>query len=180
LTSLSNIDRLCAIFQTLYPNLWFSEQDQASLPQTNLPGTQVLFNDDGTWSIPASSHVNTQTPLAPFHNGSLDNPAPNQYTFTSDNVRQPMDYKYTYPELQPWKWPNDEAYFASIRTALGTLYGSFADRAVKVQPRAQLAAIAPTAIAPTAQQQAIQSQPPAQVGSRVTHDDYIVNVLYDK
>ena len=86
-----------------------------------------------------------------------------------------MDYKYTYPELQPWKWPNDEAYFASIRTALGTLYGSFADRAVKVQPRAQLAAIAPTAIAPTAQQQAIQSQPPAQVGSRVTHDDYIVN-----
>jgi hypothetical protein len=175
LTSLSNIDRLCAIFQTLYPTLWFSEQDQAGLPQTNLSGDRVLFNDDGTWSIPASSHVNTQTPLAPFHNSSLNNPAPNQFTFTSDNVRQPMDYMYTYPELQPWKWPNDEEYFASIRAALGTLYGSFADRAVKVQPPAQLAAIAPAA-----QQQAIQSQPPAQVGSRVTHDDYIVNVLYDK
>ncbi|EMR68281.1 putative tyrosinase precursor protein [Eutypa lata UCREL1] len=102
-----NIDRLYAIWQTLYPQKWFR-------------ATKVL-KDNGTWSIPTDNPDTQCTQLAPFR------PNNSGTYYTPDTVREWMQFGYSYPELQPWKYKTTEDYLLSINTDIAKLYRATAD-----------------------------------------------------
>jgi tyrosinase len=159
-----NVDRLLAIWQTLFPaafspNYWFDTTDQE-------------LTDDGTWSIKQNAIDTPDTPLAPFHknrNGAI---------FDSNDVRSWFALGHTYPELQPWdpKHQEDghfspEKYLSNVRAAVTDLYD--------LSTELFLAKPGPSPTAATGIAQAAQA---VLTGPRkkATHDDYIVNVLYDR
>jgi hypothetical protein len=173
----SNIDRYLAIFLALRENDWFDNPDQD-------------LTDPGTWSIPRNSIDTPQTDLAPFHNQ-------NGGFFKSDDVRYTFALGYTYPELQPWDPANQTngqldpvKYKRNINEQLTRLYDNHTrlafqteSKAVKhgaIKPLPAKAAQEPlaSAAAPDAPKAGeIQKVAP---DAKATHDDYFVNVLYDK
>jgi len=97
----SNIDRLVAIWQGLYPSKWWTSADVNNV-QSLLP----------------------TAPLEPFHSNT------ERVIYNSDAVRNHIPLGYTYPELQRWNYNSDEAYIISIRTAVHNLYGDHQNAAV--------------------------------------------------
>jgi tyrosinase len=167
----SNVDRLFAIWQTLNPTVWFSDKDQQ------------LPDDDGNWSTPPKTIDTPSTPLAPFHTDTCGT------TYTSDEVRDWTKLGYSYPELQPWlpKYIVDcefsqEAYLNDVKKQLNNLYSSTRHMVLKTHPAG---VTAPRAVgtAPrsqvTAPQQVLAAAAPQQK-AQVSHDDYVVNVMYKK
>jgi tyrosinase len=167
----SNVDRLFAIWQTLNPTVWFSDPNQQ-------------LSDEGNWSIPPNTIDTPSTPLAPFHtdtNGTL---------YAPDAVRDWTKLGYTYTELQPWlpKYQVDgqfsqEAYINDVKEQVNNLYSSTRTMLLKTPQediKAPQAAV-PQAAAPqaAAPQQVLAAVAP-QEKAQVTHDDYIVNVMYKK
>ena len=68
------------------------------------------------------------TPLEPFHSNT------ERVTYNSDAVRHHFHLGYTYPELQHWKYDNDEKkYIESIRKAVQELYGDHQEDAAALQ-----------------------------------------------
>ena len=72
-----NVDRLFALWQTIYPNSYGSSQIA--------PAT--------TWTIPKGSTQNAASPLTPFHRNSAGS------FWTTNSVREWTVFKYTYPEF---------------------------------------------------------------------------------
>lgn len=162
-----NVDRLLALWTTLFPkdqnaNYWFDTPDQE-------------LQDSGTWSIAEGTTDTPTIPLAPFHKDQSGS------NFTSDDVYTWSQLGYAYPELQPWDPSNQvngqfnsEKYLANIRTAISNLYDHTTQMFLAKPARSLLEATSiPQAVQAV---QAAVSGPPKQV----THDDYIVNVKYDR
>ena len=159
-----NVDRLLAIWQTLFPaafspNYWFDTKDQE-------------LKDKGTWSIKPGTTDTPNTPLAPFHKNQAGT------SFDSNDVRSWFALGHTYPELQPWDPKHQESghfspekYLSNVRTAVTDLY-DLGTNLFLSKPEPSL--MATTGVTQAAQ--AVLSGPP----KKATHDDYIVNVLYDR
>ncbi|KAH6627480.1 common central domain of tyrosinase-domain-containing protein [Chaetomium tenue] len=107
-----NVDRQFALWQALNPGNgknWFDN---------HVPP----FYDDGTWAIEQDKVVTPQTTLAPFHKDAAGT------CFTSDDIRDWTKLGYSYPELQPWKYKDEDGkidhakYTADIRSQLSVLY----------------------------------------------------------
>jgi tyrosinase len=77
LTSLSNVDRLLAIYQARYPDTWVEDSKQ----------------ERGTFAIAAGSVLGEASPLPPFHMNAKGD------MWTSTTVRDWTAFGYTYPEL---------------------------------------------------------------------------------
>ncbi|KZS88975.1 Di-copper centre-containing protein [Sistotremastrum niveocremeum HHB9708] len=98
-----NVDRLLAIWQTLYPDRW--------IPDPNTKGD----HDDKA--------LTSESPLSPFHVNKQNK------SFTSNTVRDWTAFGYTYPEL-PHGLSNGEngadsqdQYISGIRAQITALYG---------------------------------------------------------
>ncbi|KAI3326155.1 Di-copper centre-containing protein [Xylariaceae sp. AK1471] len=106
----SNVDRLFAIWQALNVNNksnWFDEASEQ-------------LEDDGNWYIKTGAIDTPQTPLAPFFKDIVKGTY-----FTSDDVKDWMEWNYSYPELQPWlsKYEgSQERYLEDIRNQLKNKY----------------------------------------------------------
>jgi tyrosinase len=72
----SNVDRLFALWQHIYPDQWI----------------QPSIAIQGTYTIPAGTSVDDSTPLTPFY-------SPNGEYFVSFELRDVIQLGYTYPEL---------------------------------------------------------------------------------
>ena len=173
----SNIDRYLAIFLALREDDWFDNPDQ------NL-------TDPGTWSIKKDAIDTPQSDLAPFHNE-------NGEYWKSDDVRKTFPLGYTYPELQPWDPRNQTngqfdpvKYKKNINDQLTQLYDNHTQwalrteskavrhEAIKPQPAKPGQRPLPQAAAPAGHEAVGTSKPSPD--AQATHDDYVVNVLYDK
>jgi tyrosinase len=186
----SNVDRLCAIFQALKPSLWFTQSEQQAIIAKS-SGLSELFKEDSTWSLALGEPADPTTPLAPFHKQKITLTGDPQQeldktTFNSDEVRYCFSLGYTYPELQPWDATNKTGgnfdqvkYQSNIQTKITDKYDTHTTKRLEKAPRAELAALTP---APEARLHV----PPAQVPQiapphqQVTHDDFLVNVVYDR
>ncbi|MCJ1352324.1 MAG: hypothetical protein MMC33_002308 [Icmadophila ericetorum] len=153
-----NVDRLFAIWQTLNPTSWFDTADK------ELP-------NDGTWSIPQDQIDTPTTSLAPFHTDA------NGTYFDSNGCRGWLQCGYSYPELQPWlsKYNstgsfNNNLYISDLKATINSLYGSTRN----------LMLSSPNLVAQSLMPQLRAEPGPRQVTSAVEHDDYIVNVLYER
>lgn len=90
-----NVDRLQALWQSLYPNTYVEPARQQG----------------GTYTIPSGSTQGADSPLTPFHRNR-------QGTFwTSNSARTTTVFGYTYPELQ------DNPSNAQLRSRINNLYG---------------------------------------------------------
>jgi tyrosinase len=112
-----NIDRLYAIWQTLYPKKWFRPAK--------------ILRDNGTWSIPTGRPDTQCTQLAPFR------PNVSGTYYTPDTVRDWMQFGYSYPELQPWNYKTTEDYLLSVYTAIAKLYRVTANSILDSFPKSQ-------------------------------------------
>lgn len=95
----SQVDRLFAMWQVLYPNSFVTSQ----------------VNIRGTFTDPPGSTENSDTALTPFHSaepGSL---------YTSNTARYTKPFGYTYPEIVDWSVSADQL-ASNVRTKLNTLY----------------------------------------------------------
>lgn len=173
----SNVDRYLAIFFALRENDWFDHPDQE-------------LTDSGTWSISTNSIDTPQTDLAPFHNE-------NGVYFKSDDVRRTSAHGYTYPDLQPWDPKNQTngqldpvKYKRNINEQLTRLCDNHIQWALQTQskavqlepsnqclPKQPRNPLAPAAAPGAPKGGEIQKVAP---DAKATHDDYLVNVLYDK
>ncbi|KAK0712469.1 common central domain of tyrosinase-domain-containing protein [Lasiosphaeria miniovina] len=115
----ANVDRQFAIWQAI--NQKNTDSNWFQKPSEQLP-------DDGTWSIKAGATDTPVTPLAPFHKDTEGN------YFTSNDIRNWLDWGYSYPELQPWldKYKKDgkfdvDLYIDDIKKQLKTLYSPHED-----------------------------------------------------
>jgi tyrosinase len=91
-----NVDRLFALWQGINPNSYGASQ---TAPHA-------------TWTIPAGSVQNADSPLTPFHRNS------NGDFWTSNQVRDTKTFKYTYPEFS-----NSDGSTKAIQSAINKLYG---------------------------------------------------------
>ncbi|KAK7457901.1 hypothetical protein VKT23_010248 [Stygiomarasmius scandens] len=94
----ANIDRLLAIWQTLYPNKWWQ--------------SDTIHDKDGK---PVGTFKPTD-PLEPFHRDTIAT------THDSNGVRYHTELGYTYPELQRWNYPSEEEFIESVKKAVHDLY----------------------------------------------------------
>ncbi|KAF8465021.1 common central domain of tyrosinase-domain-containing protein [Kalaharituber pfeilii] len=78
----ANVDRLFAIWQTLFPDAWFSDRSQ-----------QLIQN--GNFYLPPLTKPSPETKLHPFR-------AEGSEYHTSNSIRDWFRFGYSYPELQPW------------------------------------------------------------------------------
>lgn len=122
-TFCSNIDRLVALWQTLYPYAWFTD-----------PSQQLI--DPGCYYVPPYSTPSPQTPLHPFRDGEAK-------LYTSDSIRDWFKFNYSYPELQPWldKYKVDgkfspELYYDDVVTQMNKLYGPLKVELQNLRPHA--------------------------------------------
>jgi len=120
---------------------------------------QQLTDPDGNWSTKPNTIDTPKTPLAPFHTDKQGT------YFTSVTCRDWTKYGYSYPELQPWlpKYIIDgkfseQAYIDDINSQLNALYGTTRSLVLKNHHLFD------------------------KIGhdNSVEHDDYIVNVLYER
>jgi hypothetical protein len=191
----SNIDRQYAIWQTLFDDQWFDDP-------------KVPLRDGGTFSIPRRNLDTPSTQLAPFHKDAQgnyfdSNDVRNWLSFGySYTELQPW-----LPQYNPGGQFNQTLYINDINQQINNLYGQtrsvFLRRSVaqpsdggavaaadvaQVPPAAAaqapivLAAQAPLVAAAQASAVAIPTQ---MVGAAVEtpgvkHDDYIINVRYEK
>ena len=92
----ANIDRLFAMWQTLYPNSY--------------GGSQVAPHS--TWTIAKGTTQNANSPLTPFHRDSSGN------FWTTNLVRTWTKFKYTYPEFA-----DSDGSKSAISNYINKLYG---------------------------------------------------------
>ncbi|MCJ1477585.1 hypothetical protein MMC13_006258 [Lambiella insularis] len=95
----TNVDRLTAIWQALYPNSF----------------TTAEADSYGTYTNPPGGKENATTPLTPFHSDC------NKTLYTSDTARYTSTFGYAYPEVQDWK-VNATQLSANVRTIVNSLY----------------------------------------------------------
>ncbi|EAU85812.2 tyrosinase [Coprinopsis cinerea okayama7 len=93
-----NIDRILSIWQTLHEDKWFEEE-----PVHDKDGKIIRY-------------VHPTDPLQPFRRDEEG------HIYDSNASRNHLDFGYTYPELQRWKYDNDQDYKASIIAAVDRLY----------------------------------------------------------
>jgi tyrosinase len=91
-----NVDRLFALWQGINPNSYGASQ---AAPHA-------------TWTIPAGSVQDANSPLTPFHRNT------NGDFWTSNQVRDWKVFKYTYPEFS-----NSDGSSKAIMSAVNKLYG---------------------------------------------------------
>ena len=94
----SNIDRLLAIYQTLYPSNWFLPSDD---PPSNAS-------------------------LKPFYHSFPGDLVPNTRLFTSDDVHDWTIFGYQYDVLQRQSGESQDQYIARINTWVKSEYGGTA------------------------------------------------------
>ncbi len=97
----TNVDRLLAIWQAIYPNSWI-EPSQTTVETATIKSGDTL---DGN------------TPLKPFHKDTAGN------FWTSTSARNIGSFGYTYPELQGGT-------AASVKKAVNNLYGRSAGQTI--------------------------------------------------
>ena len=97
-----NVDRLFAMWQTIYPNSYGASQ---VAPQS-------------TWTIAKGTTVNAASPLTPFHSNSGGN------FWTTTGVRNWRTFHYTYPEFV-----DSDGSAAAIKQYVNNLYGPNANAA---------------------------------------------------
>ena len=95
----ANVDRLFAIWQTIYPDSYVTSEVNVYGTFTNPPGVAEI----------------AKTALTPFHS----NDAGDLYTSTA--VRSTRSFGYTYPEIQDWG-VNASQITANVKAQLNTLY----------------------------------------------------------
>lgn len=96
----ANIDRLLAIWSAMNP-------DSYVVPQS----TQY-----GTYTIPAGSTEDKDTPLNPFHRDAAGT------LHTSTTARSTRTFGYTYPEIVDWN-VTPEQLASTVRASVNALYG---------------------------------------------------------
>ena len=101
LTIQSNVDRLFAIWQVLYPDTYVEPEPSQDGTFTKAPGTTEDIGSSLTpfWSDPSSFH-------------------------TSASARNTISFGYVYPETQSWKFTTTQQYQQSIRSTMNKLYGT--------------------------------------------------------
>lgn len=92
----TNVDRLFALWQGIYPNSYGGSQAS--------PG--------GTWTVAQGSTQNADSPLTPFHRNA------NGDFWTTNLVRSWWTFGYTYPE-----YANSDGSTAAIQSIVNKLYG---------------------------------------------------------
>ncbi|KAH8588949.1 hypothetical protein B0O99DRAFT_524064 [Bisporella sp. PMI_857] len=105
----SNVDRLFAMWQAIYPDVYL-------LPQVD---------NTGTFTIPIGSIDTETTPLTPFTTGD------GQTTYTSLSSRYLKDFGYSYPEIQDWIPMSKEELAANVTSQVNKMYnpnGTFTKR----------------------------------------------------
>lgn len=114
---------------------------------------QQLSDDDGNWSTRPRTIDTPKTALSPFHTDTHGT------SYTSDGVRDWTKLGYSYTELQPWlpKYVvngqfSEDTYLSDVREQVNSLYSTTRNLLLKTP----------------------------QVNLEVTHDDYVVNVIYKK
>lgn len=152
------MDRLFAIWQTLNPTSWFDTADK------ELP-------NDGTWSIPQDQIDTPNTSLAPFHINT------DGTYYDSNHCRGWLQCGYSYPELQPWlsKYNSkgrfdNHLYISDLKSTINSLYGSTRNVMLKSPSFATQSLVPETMV----------EQVPRLEAALVEHDDYIINVLYER
>jgi tyrosinase len=95
----TNVDRLFAIWQAIYPNSYVTSQSDGS----------------GTFTIAPGTVENSNTALTPFHSDSGSS------LYNSDNVRSTRSFGYTVPEVRDWGIPPDQV-STNTRAAVKQLY----------------------------------------------------------
>ncbi|KAL8831655.1 MAG: hypothetical protein Q9191_000732 [Dirinaria sp. TL-2023a] len=112
----TNVDRLFAIWQAIYPSSYVTSQINSIGTYTDAPG--------GTEGINSS--------LTPFHSDAFND------LYTPPTVRSTRSLGYTYPEVVDWG-VNATQLAANARTALNQLYnptGNVTRRSLKASKRA--------------------------------------------
>ena len=106
----TNVDRLFAIWQAIYPNSY----------------TTPEINSEATYTNAWEEIEDVNTPLTPFHADSAGT------LYTSATARYTRSFGYTYPEVMDWG-VNATQLSSSTRAALNNLYnptGSISTRSV--------------------------------------------------
>lgn len=114
----NNCDRLWAIYQALYPDLWISASG--------------LANEIGTFTIPRGAIEYANTSLTPFY---TSNSTPAVF-WTSDTARTTKVFGYSYPELDDWSQTPDQLK-QNVTAQVNALYGPTAVAATTT-PRAHI------------------------------------------
>lgn len=152
--NLSNIDRIWAIWQALNPDKWFTEGRLGEFDQKTIGLPEVITN---------------KTPLRPFHKDEHGT------TWTPDEVRDLLQFGYSYPELQPWlpEYRSSDGSFSSqsyqskIFETVNVKYGACRQQALQMLAQAQ----AGTAPLPGGMTEASEG---------VSALDYAISVRYSK
>lgn len=95
----TNVDRLFAIWQAIYPNSYTTSEADA----------------EGTYTIAPGQTEDVNTPLTPFHSDSMGT------LYTSATARSTRTFGYTYPEVVDWG-VNATQLSSNTRAALNKLY----------------------------------------------------------
>jgi tyrosinase len=95
----TNVDRLFAIWQAIYPNSYVGSQTDES----------------GTFTIAPGTTENANTGLTPFHSDA------GTALYTSTNVRSTRSFGYTVPEVRDWSLTPSQI-SANTRAAVKQLY----------------------------------------------------------
>lgn len=155
---------------------------------------QTLFAEQyGEWlKSTAEPKDNSQTPLIPFCKDDQST----AYKSTDSSLKFD-EFGYAYPELQRWKYDSDEAYLQSIREAISSLYATTAPTVLllksnkqarqavvkSVSPEDLITSFVPPVLVEEAAAEpavALTASDGAQEDISWEHDDYVVNVVYER
>lgn len=154
----SNIDRLCAIWQTLNPDHWFDD----------------LYFDPND---PKDTPIDATTQLLPFRGEG-------EKVFDSNDVRYWTKFHYQYKILVKGEGEDEEAYRRRITVDIANLYNDSASHIVKAAALTQSLKASPTPKTnqPSEDtiQKPIQDAPESVSEWAPEYNDYIINVLYDR
>jgi len=95
-----NVDRMISLWSAIHPGVWVSPNEA----------------EDGTFTIPPRSKVDTNTSLTPFNNG------PTTFWASAATV-DTAKLGYTYPEFNGLDMGNKEAVRVAISNKVNALYG---------------------------------------------------------
>ncbi|KAM0197862.1 hypothetical protein ACHAPI_004594 [Fusarium lateritium] len=149
------IDRLLAIWQCLYPKLWFDKKQSEISNLANLK-TPNVADDSET------------DPLEPFHRKHND---PEKEVWTSEACRDWTDMNYQYDDL------------AVLAEEIVRKYGEFDEEEYRNELHAHINSLYPATghlIQSMMEQQNIPEGLQAGDGDTGSWNDYIINVVYDR
>ncbi|KAM0549462.1 hypothetical protein ACHAPJ_009448 [Fusarium lateritium] len=151
----SQIDRLLAIWQCLYPELWFDKEWSDEPDSTDTQGAHVADDKE-------------TDPLEPFHRKDND---PDKEVWTAKACRDWTELNYQYDDLAELAYKNvlkhgrfiEEEYKKELRAHVNSIYPGTSHLIQEMKKRNEM----PDGLGPS-------------IGKTGEWNDYIINVMYDR